>query len=157
MDIEIARPFPHREPGQSEDYAFSAWSSQIAQIETGKMRSIIHIGNIKNRRDFCDVCDVIQVYILLLQGGRRNERYNVCSGTEIALREISDTLSENVSTAVPTSIDIDTLRLRTIDSPFQLGSCRKISDETIWAPGISICTTFHDLLESWWSMARGRC
>jgi len=149
IDIVIARPFPHTGPGQSEDFVCSDWSRQIVRIGKGHSAPTLKVGNLDVQRDFCDVRDVVKAYILLLRKGRRGEPYNVCSGKAIALREILDFLVNEAAVGSPISIEVDPAKLRKIDMPVQMGSNRKITEETRWLPRITIEQTLCDLLAYW--------
>ena len=67
LDIVIARPFSHTGPGQSPDFVCSDWAFQIAQIEKKHQNPQIKVGNIDVKRDFLDVRDVVNAYILLME------------------------------------------------------------------------------------------
>ena len=53
---------------------------------------MIEVGNLRVKRDFTDVRDVVKAYALLMEKGRKGEVYNVCSGKAVPLREILDLL-----------------------------------------------------------------
>ena len=148
IDIVIARPFPHTGPGQTEDFVCPDWARQVALIERGDIVPILRVGNLDIRRDFCDVRDIVRAYILLLKKGRRGDPYNVCSGKSIALREILDFLVKEAALS-PISIAVESAKLRKVDTPIQMGSNRKISEETGWAPEIPVDNTLSDLLAFW--------
>jgi len=149
IDIVIARPFHHTGPGQTEDFVCSDWARQVALIEKGDRAPILKVGNLDLRRDFSDVRDVVRAYVLLLRKGRRGEPYNICLGKAIALREILDFLRGEAAVSSPMSIEVDLAKLRKIDMPVQMGSNRKISEETGWSPEIPIEQTLRDLLFYW--------
>jgi len=149
IDIVIARPFHHTGPGQADDFVCSDWAHQIAQIERGDIAPILRVGNVDIRRDFCDARDVVKAYVLLLKRGRRGEIYNICSGKDIALREILDFLIQEAGGDRPISVDIDAAKFKKTDAPFLIGSNRKISEETGWSPRISMDQTLRDILTYW--------
>lgn len=149
VDIVIARPFPHTGPGQSKDFVCSDWARQVALIEIGDSVPVLRVGNLDLCRDFSDVRDVVRAYVLLLKKGRRGGVYNVCSGRAVPLRKILNLLTNEASKHAPISVEVDAGKLRKIDVPCQLGSCKKISKETGWSPGISIDQTLRDLLDYW--------
>jgi len=149
IDIVIARPFPHTGPGQTEDFVCSDWARQVAQIERGDSAPILKVGNLEGRRDFCDVRDVVKAYILLLRRGRRGEPYNICSGKAIVLQEILDFLVKEAAVDSPISVEVDPAKLRKVNMPVQMGSSRKISEETGWSPRIPIDETLSDILAFW--------
>lgn len=149
IDIVIARPFHHTGPGQAEDFVCSDWAHQIAQIERGDIAPILRVGNLDIRRDFCDARDVVRAYVLLMKKGRRGEIYNICSGKDIALREILDFLTRAAVGNRPISVEIDAAKFKETDAPFLICSGRKISEETGWSPRISMNQTLQDLLDFW--------
>jgi GDP-4-dehydro-6-deoxy-D-mannose reductase len=149
IDLVIARPFPHTGPGQTEDFVCSDWARQVALIEKGDRAPILKVGNLDLRRDFSDVRDVVRAYMLLIRKGRRGEPYNICSGKAIALREILDFLVKEAAASSPISIEVDPAKFRKIDMLVQVGSNRKISEETGWLPRVSIEQALFDLLFYW--------
>jgi len=154
IDIVIARPFPHTGPGQTEDFVCSDWARQIARIEKGDIAPVLNVGNLELHRDFSDVRDVVRAYMHLLRKGRRGGVYNVCSGRIIPLREILNFLVNEAFKDAPVSIEVDVVKLRKIDVPCQLGSHKKIAEETGWLPGIPIDQTLRDLLGYWRNKVR---
>ncbi len=150
LDIVIARPFPHTGPGQTADFVFSDWASQIARIEKGLAEPVIRVGNLDVRRDYSDVRDVVRAYALLLRRGRTGEIYNICAGRAVSLRSILETLLSLSPAKI--RVETDPAKLRKTDIPFLAGDAGKIRRETGWAPTIPLEETLSGLLESW----RGR-
>lgn len=149
IDIVIARPFPHTGPGQTEDFVSSDWARQVARIERGDSAPTLKVGNLDVQRDFCDVRDVVRAYLFLMRDGRRGEIYNVCSGRAVGLSVILDFLIREASGKTPISVEVDPAKFRKIDMRVQMGSNRKITEETRWLPRITIEQTLCDLLAYW--------
>jgi GDP-4-dehydro-6-deoxy-D-mannose reductase len=147
LDIVIARPFPHTGPGQSPDFVCSDWARQIVQIEKGLAEPVIKVGNLKVKRDFNDVRDVVRAYFLLMQKGRRGEIYNVCSGKAVSLQKILDIMLSYSSHEI--SVTVDSGKFRKADISFLAGSNQKIEKDTSWKPEIPLEKTLSDLLEYW--------
>lgn len=80
LPVVVARPFNHTGPGQVTDFVLPAAASQIAQIEAGQRNSALQLGDLSTERDFLDVRDVVEGYLLLLEKGVAGEFYNICSG-----------------------------------------------------------------------------
>ncbi|OGD25839.1 MAG: hypothetical protein A2Y56_08075 [Candidatus Aminicenantes bacterium RBG_13_63_10] len=154
LDIVIARPFPHTGPGQTADFVFSDWASQVARIERGEAPPLLEVGNLEVRRDYSDVRDVIRAYVLLMEKGRRGEIYNVCSGRAVSLREVMETLLG--LSRRPVDVRQDPARLRKTDIPYLAGDGSKLRRETGWTPEIPFSQTLRDLLDSWREKAAGR-
>lgn len=147
LDILIVRPFPHTGPGQTADFVFSDWASQVVRIEQGRGEPVLRVGNLAVRRDYSDVRDVVRAYLLLMRKGRAGEVYNVCSGRAISLREVLSSLLAFSTRAV--RIETDPAKLRKTDIPFLAGDGTKIKRETGWAADIPLDTTLRDLIEDW--------
>lgn len=137
------RAFNHIGPGQRPDFVAPAIATAIAHNEqTGATE--IAIGDLSPRRDFTDVRDVVRAYRLLMAHGEPGEVYCVCSGRDIAIQELADTL---VSLAdAPMVLRTDPDRLRPVDIPVLRGSNRKLRDTTGWTPAHPIDQTLADLL-----------
>ena len=147
LDIVISRSFPHTGPGQSTDFVFSDWASQIAKIEKGSLDPLLKVGNLEVRRDYSDVRDVVKAYVLLLEKGKKGEIYNVCSGK-------ADSLKDNLDFLLSLSfedirVEVDPQKLRKADIPLVLGDSQKIHQATGWKPDISLNQTLKDLLDYW--------
>jgi len=147
IDIVIARSFPHTGPGQSPDFVCSDWARQIARIEKGLAKPIIRVGNLKVKRDYSSVRDVVRAYTLLLQKGRKGETYNVCSGKLPSLQNILDILLSYSSHSI--EVQVDPKKLRKVDITHLAGSNEKIKRDTSWEPEIPLEKSLHDLLEYW--------
>ncbi len=147
LDIVIARPFPHTGPGQSADFVCSDWAFQIAKIEKGLVEPVIKAGSLDVRRDFSDVRDVVNAYIFLLEKGGRGEIYNVCSGREVALKDILNRLLSFSSKKI--EVKVDPNRKRKTDIPLLLGNNEKIKNELNWSPEIPLDQTLKELLNFW--------
>lgn len=147
LDIVVARPFPHTGPGQTADFVCSDWARQIALIEKGKIAPVISVGNLRPRRDYSDVRDVVRAYGLLMRKGKRGEVYNVATGTAPPLKRILRTLLSFSTRRIEVRVDPE--KLRKADIPYLAGSNTKIKARTGWEPRIPLEKTLRDLLEYW--------
>jgi len=147
LDIVVARPFPHTGPGQTADFVCSDWARQIALIEKGRIPPLIRVGNLKPRRDYSDVRDVVRAYDLLMKKGERAEVYNVSTGRAPSLRTILRTLLSFSTRRI--EVEVDPEKLRKGDIPYLAGANTKIKARTGWEPRIPLEKTLRDLLEDW--------
>ena len=92
LDIVCARPFKHVGPGQSASYVVPSLARQVIEIRRGVRPAELVLGSLDVTRDVLDVRDVVSAYLALLEGGRRGEAYNVCSGVERSVRELATML-----------------------------------------------------------------
>lgn len=145
------RAFNHVGPGQSPGFVAPALATAIARNEiTGDTE--IPIGNLSPRRDFTDVRDVARAYRLLMEHGEAGELYCVCSGRDIAIQELADTLVGMATRPMELVPDPD--RYRPVDIPVLRGSNAKIHAATGWSPSFSITDTLGDLLDECRARAR---
>ena len=148
LDITRVRPFNHIGPNQSEDFAVSHFAKQIAQIENGISSSLdLRVGNLKAKRDFTDVRDVVKAYVLLMEKGKKGEAYNLGSGESISLEEILSLLLSHCSKSI--SISQDPSLLRPLDIPELVCNYTKLKNDTGWIPTIPLSQTIKDILDYW--------
>ena len=81
LPIVRTRAFNHEGPRRGDVFVTSNFARQIAEIEAGLREPIIHVGNLKTKRDYTDVRDIVHGYWLLLERGEPGEVYNLCSGS----------------------------------------------------------------------------
>jgi GDP-4-dehydro-6-deoxy-D-mannose reductase len=145
--IITARPFNHTGPGQSEDFVLSSIAKQFAEIEIGRRKPTLSLGNIQVKRDFTDVRDVVRAYKAVVIGGTLGEVYNVCSGIAISIEEILEIFQRIANVKV--SVEVDPNRVRENDVPTISGDASKIARNTGWHPTIELPETLMDLLNYW--------
>ena len=85
-----ARPFNHIGPRQTPEFVTASFAQQIALVEAGQAKPVIRVGNLAAKRDFTDVRDVIDAYLLLMEHGTPGEAYNIGSGQAISIQKILD-------------------------------------------------------------------
>lgn len=88
IPIVFTRPFNYTGVGHDERFVIPKIIRHFAQ----KLPSI-ELGNIDVEREFNDVRTVCDIYLKLLEMGEVGERYNVCSGQPIKLRDVISTLT----------------------------------------------------------------
>jgi GDP-4-dehydro-6-deoxy-D-mannose reductase len=147
LPVIRTRTFPHTGPGRGEAFAESSFARQIAEVEAGRRRPVLAVGNLDAVRDFTDVRDVVRAYRALLDRGTAGEVYNVCSGRGRSIGDILRSLLEIAGTQV--ELQVDRERLRPSDLPSLVGDPRKAREATGWEPRIPLETTLRDLLEHW--------
>lgn len=145
--IMIARPFNHIGPGQREDFVIPSMARQMVRIRKGWQLPRLEVGDIDVTRDFLHVHDVIAAYLHLLRDGRNGEIYNVCSGTELCIRDAAMQLAQLAGVQVELVQDL--ARLRPSEQRRVLGCSQKLQNETGWKPGISITMTLQSVLSDW--------
>jgi GDP-4-dehydro-6-deoxy-D-mannose reductase len=145
LPIIRVRPFNHIGEHQVPDFVVPAFASQIASIEKNTQEKLM-VGNLEAVRDFTDVKDMVQAYILLMEKGIPGEVYNVGTGKGWKIRQILDTLIQLAN--VPIQVEQDPNRLRPSDIPYFVANISKIS-ALGWKPSIPIEQTLERILNEW--------
>ncbi len=147
LDVVRVRPFNHTGPGQNTAFVCSRLAWQVARIELGMQEPVLTVGNLKPRRDFLDVRDVMRAYHLALQKGRQGEVYNIASGKARSIQSILDMLVSYGGRDV--RIERDDSLYRPADVMEVRGNATRLRRSTGWRPLISFETTLHDILDYW--------
>jgi GDP-4-dehydro-6-deoxy-D-mannose reductase len=142
-----ARSFNHIGPGQSDDFAASAFARQLAEIEAGLRAPVVTVGNLDAARDFTDVRDVVRAYWLAITLGAPGEVYNVGSGEAYPVRWLLDTLLSQTHAQI--TIETDPARLRPSDVPKSVCDNGRLAAATGWQPRIDLRQSLGDLLDGW--------
>lgn len=143
LGVIRARAFNHLGPGQSDRFLAPALAARIVANERSG-NTTVPVGNLSARRDFTDVRDVVRAYRLLITEGTPGEAYNVCSGQDVAVSEIADTLLGLANT--PMTLEQDQRLFRPVDVPVVRGDSAKLRAATGWTPEIALADTLADLL-----------
>ena len=145
--VVIARSFNHTGPGQPSEFVCSNFARQVADIESGKQKPVLTVGDLGVRRDFCDVRDVVKAYLLLLEKGRAGEAYNVCSGSTFAIGDVIAKLAK--ISGAKFRVEQESSRVMDNAVPVLHGDHSKLTAATGWQPSISLDQTLADLLDYW--------
>ncbi len=144
LETILVRAFNHIGPGQRASFVAPALATAIARNElTGETE--IPIGDLSPRRDFTDVRDVARAYRLLTESGEPGEIYCVCSGQDLAIQDLADTLV-GMSTS-PQELVTDPDRFRPVDIPVLRGDNAKMRAATGWEPQFTLSDSLGDLLD----------
>lgn len=147
LKIFRARPFNHIGPGQSTRFVVSHFASQIAAAEAGKTRPELKVGNLKAKRDFTDVRDVVRAYEMIVEKGKEGEAYNIGSGNVVAVDEILKKLLSLSSAEIEVKEDPGLFRPN--DIPMIGSFSDKLYNDTGWKPGISLDQSLKETLDYW--------
>jgi GDP-4-dehydro-6-deoxy-D-mannose reductase len=129
-------------------FVTSNFAKQVAEIEAGLHEPVIFVGDLKPRRDFSDVRDIVRGYWQLLERGEPGEVYNLCSGHSWAIQQVLDFLLEQ-SQVKGIAVETDPARLRPSDVMVLEGDASKIRNATGWQVEIPFEQTLKDLLDYW--------
>jgi GDP-4-dehydro-6-deoxy-D-mannose reductase len=147
LDIVRVRPFNHIGPHQSPQFAVAHFAKQIAAIETGRQPPVLETGNLSPVRDLTDVRDVVRAYLLLAEGGRTGDVYNVATGQALSMEAVLDRLLSLAR--VPIQVRTQARLVRAVEVAAVRGDAGKLRRQTGWTPRYSLNQTLTDTLEFW--------
>lgn len=154
VDVLRVRAFNHIGPRQSPIFVTASFAKQIAEIETGLIEPVLHVGNLEAKRDFTDVKDVMQAYVLLVLHGDSGEAYNVGTGRAHSIQALLDILLS--FTDVDIKIAPDPNRLRPADVPVIYADNSKLRTKTGWAPTCKFEDSLRHVLDYWREEVKNR-
>ena len=147
LDVVRTRAFNHCGPGQGDAYVVAAFARQIAAAEAeGRPSVTLETGDLRPRRDFTDVRDVVRAYWLALERANAGV-YNVCSGVSTPIADILAGLTRHSTLEIEQRTD--ERRVREHEVMEIRGSHDKLTAATGWEPQIALSDTLRDTLE-WW-------
>jgi GDP-4-dehydro-6-deoxy-D-mannose reductase len=147
LEVVILRPFNYAGPGQSPDFVCSDFAFQIARAEAGASPPVISVGNLEAKRDFADVRDMMDAFVLAAERGVSGSVYNLCSGNAVSIREVLDMLLEQAE--VDIEVRQDPGRMRPADVPVFIGDSGLARRELGWRPRRDLERTLADTLDYW--------
>lgn len=148
LPIVRTRAFNHTGPRRGDVFVESNFARQVAEIEAELSEPVIRVGDLKPRRDYSDVRDIVRGYWVLLERGEPGEVYNLCSGRPWSIQQVLDLLLEQ-STVKDIAVKADPARLRPSDVMVLEGDPTKIERATGWRVEIPFERTLAELLDYW--------
>jgi GDP-4-dehydro-6-deoxy-D-mannose reductase len=143
LDMVVVRPFNHIGPGQMPGFILPDLELQAHHYsEKGKFS----VGNLKTKRDYTDVRDVVQAYIALGTADKlKHNLYNICSGQSHSGEFILNQVCKNLNIKEPI-VETDQDKIRPSDIMDIRGDNSLIKADTGWSPQIPIEKSIKDFL-----------
>lgn len=147
LDCVVARPFNHIGPDQLPGFLVPDLIEKINN-RTSKDESIT-AGNLATKRDYTDVRDVTNAYMLIATNPTPPSRlvYNICSGKSLSGEEILSTIANAMKIDIPT-VETDPALIRPNEVMDIRGDSTALASEFNWQPNISIETTIKDIIQA---------
>jgi len=145
LNIVRVRPFNHIGERQVLGFVVADLAANIAKVEKD-LAQTVSVGNLESVRDFSDVKDIVNAYILLMEKGQSGEVYNLGSGKAYSIREILDILISKANKEI--KIEIDSNKIRPVDLPYLVCNNEKIL-KLGWQPKHQLAETLERILNYW--------
>ena len=147
LPIIRTRAFNHEGPRRGDVFVTSNFAKQVAEIEAGLRKPVIFVGDLKPRRDYSDVRDIVRGYWILLDRGEPGEVYNLCSGRSWTIQQVLD-FNVREARVKGITVETDLARMRPSDVMILEGDPAKIA-RLGWKVEIPFEQTLSDLLTYW--------
>jgi GDP-4-dehydro-6-deoxy-D-mannose reductase len=145
LDCIVARPFNHIGPGQEPGFLVPDLYEKISRGT--RSDGPIVVGNLKTKRDYTDVRDVVRAYADLIELGKpAHNTYNVCCGRSVSGSRIAELLLAAVGVGTRLELTPDAALIRPDDPTELYGSYDRLADDTGWSPQIDIEQTIKDFV-----------
>jgi nucleoside-diphosphate-sugar epimerase len=145
LPIVIARPFNYTGPGQKGNFLIPKLVEHFAN-----RKPFIELGNLNIEREFNDVNMICDAYLKLLDLGKPNEIYNVCSGQARSLQFVLDTLKQITGHNIEIRVNPDFVRAsevhRMVGDPGKLKSLLVTKGLSLQIPALE--DTFQQMLSA---------
>ena len=143
LKIIITRMFSYTN-ARRNDLFQTAFANQIANIERGKKKILIH-GNLNSVRNIIDINDAMEAYWLAAKRGKIGEIYNISGKKVITVGNYLKELKK--LSYVKIKSKIDKKLLRPVDVTLQITNTKKFVRDTHWSPKISFKKSMKNLLQ----------
>ena len=147
LDVVILRPFNHTGPGQTIDFVIPALAKQFVEIAKGKRSPTIEVGNVDNTRDYTDVSDMVEAYVLASEKGKSGEIYNIGTGRGVTVGELI-TMFKKITKLDPKIVVKDEI-VRLADVPVLICDATKFRNDTKWSPKVPLEKTLQQVYTYW--------
>jgi len=149
QDAIIVRPFNHLGPGQNTGFLIPDLFAKISVALAGDRK--VTTGNLKTRRDYTDVRDVVKAYLLLATTPTEkltSSVYNVCSGVSRSGEDILGIMQKYIPSSNEVLFSNDPSLSRSSDPLELVGSYSLLSKDTGWKPEIELEKTIEDFVKA---------
>lgn len=145
LKIYCVRPFNHTGIGQRDTFVLPSFCKQVAEIDKSGKDGKIQVGNLKIKRDFSHVKDVVRAYRMIVESDNCNQIYNVGSGNAYSLEDMLTYIiglsNQNVE------IEVDQNRIRPTDQPVICCDRSLIGIELGWEPQYDVYDALKEMFQ----------
>lgn len=120
VEVIVARTFNLIGPGQDERFVLPSIARQLSVLaDRADGERVLKLGNLSVERDFLDIRDAVEGYLLLMERGQAGAAYNICAGTP---RPLSAIVTRLVAlSGADVEVVVDPARVRPTDIPVLSG------------------------------------
>jgi GDP-4-dehydro-6-deoxy-D-mannose reductase len=128
--------------------ACADFAMKVAEIDAGKAKPEVHVGNLDTERDIQDIRDTVKATWLAFEKGEKGEVYNACTGIATRIRDALGTLIAMSSKKIAV-VEKSAEKMRYQDEPIILGDNAKFRKATGYRPDFTIKDTLKSMFDYW--------
>lgn len=147
LKIYCVRPFNHTGVGQRDSFVLPSFCKQVAEIEKSGEPGVMKVGNLKVKRDFSHVKDIVRAYRLIVESDNCELIYNVGSGNAFSLEEMLRYIVSLSSQEI--KVEIDQSRFRPTDQPVICCDYNLIKTGLGWEPQYTVFDALKEMFENY--------
>lgn len=147
LKIYCVRPFNHTGVGQRDSFVLPSFCKQVAEIENSGKPGVMKVGNLKVKRDFSHVKDIVRAYRLIVESDNCELIYNVGSGNAYSLEEMLRYIVSLSSQEI--KIEVDRSRFRPTDQPVVCCDYNLIKTELGWEPQYTVFDALKEMFDNY--------
>lgn len=147
LKVYCVRPFNHTGVGQRDSFVLPSWCHQVAEIEKSGKPGVLKVGNLKVKRDFSHVKDIVRAYRMIVESENCDLVYNVGSGISHSLEDILKYIVGLSSQKI--DIEVDQSRIRPSDQPVICCDYNLIKTELGWEPKYTVFDALKELYRNY--------
>ena len=145
LKIYCVRPFNHTGIGQRDSFVLPSFCKQVAEIDKSGKDGKIQVGNLKVKRDFSHVKDVVRAYRMIVESDNCNQIYNVGSGNAYSLEDMLTYIIGLSNQHI--EIEVDQNRIRPTDQQVICCDRSLIGKELGWEPQYNVYDALKEMYE----------
>lgn len=145
LKIYCVRPFNHTGIGQRDSFVLPSFCKQVAEIDKSGKDGKIQVGDLKVKRDFSHVKDVVRAYRMIVESDNCNQIYNVGSGNAYSLEDMLTYIIGLSNQHI--EIEVDQNRIRPTDQPVICCDRSLIGKELGWEPQYNVYDALKEMYE----------
>lgn len=141
------RSFNHTGERHTPTFVVPAFCKQVAEVEIGRRKSLVVEGDLEVNRDFTDVKDMVNAYVLAMEKCLPGDVYNIGSGKAVNIGDLLNLILSKANREVKVEKDLTKQgksKVKTLVCNHQ-----KFTLATGWEPQIPLEETIDRVLQYW--------
>lgn len=145
LKIYCVRSFNHTGVGQRDTFVLPSFCKQVAEIDKSGKPGVMKVGNLKVKRDFSHVKDIVRAYRMVVESDNCGLVYNVGSGKAYSLDDMLQYIISLGGQEI--KVEVDQSRFRPTDQPMICCDYNLIKKELGWEPQYTVFDALKEMFE----------